>query len=354
MQRFVAWGIGLVVVLLAIGLAFVEFRHRQGVKRADEEFTSYLPPRMGDFGETRSLRITPLIDYHTARPDLVGEVGLSYLVETDEHRILFDVAHNAKGESPSPLERNMQTLGIELASIDTVFISHNHLDHVGGMQRQQEQSFSIGNEQAPLPHPDIRTFVPIAMTYPGLAPIVANEPMRIGPGIATTGTIPRHLVIGWIDEQSLAVNVAGLGVVVIVGCGHQPIPKLLRRYDQLFDAPLYGIIGGLHLPVPQGRLWMAGLDVQRVFASGDGLFSPLAMAEIEDQLGLLKARQLGVIGVGGHDSSDEVIALFADEFGEAYRHVRVGQPIVVGAAANPTQTASAGPALAKPLGRRTW
>ncbi|MDP6978489.1 MAG: amidohydrolase family protein [Myxococcota bacterium] len=31
--------------------------------------------------------------------------------------------------------------------------------------------------------------------------------MRIGPGIATTGTIPRHLVVGWIDEQSLAVNV---------------------------------------------------------------------------------------------------------------------------------------------------
>jgi metal-dependent hydrolase (beta-lactamase superfamily II) len=173
------------------------------------------------------------------------------------------------------------------------------------------------------------------MTYPGLTPTFANEPMRIGPGIATTGSVPRQLVVGWIDEQSLAVNVAGLGVVLIVGCGHQPIPSLLRRYDQLFDEPLYDIIGGLHLPVPRGRLWMAGLDVQRVFASGDGWFSPLTMAEIEDQLAVLKARELGVIGVGGHDSSDEVIALFAGEFGEAYRYVRVGEPIVVGGAVGP-------------------
>ena len=88
---------------------------------------------------------------------LVGEVGLSYLVETDDHRILFDVGHNARAESPSPLEHNMGELGIGLASIDTVFISHNHLDHVGGMRRQQERSFSIGNEQAPLSHPAIRS-----------------------------------------------------------------------------------------------------------------------------------------------------------------------------------------------------
>jgi len=38
-----------------------------------------------------------------------------------------------------------------------------------------------------------------------------------------------------------------------------------------------------------------------------------------------------VIGVGGHDSSDEVIEMFSRAFGEAYRYVRVGEPIVIGA-----------------------
>lgn len=329
MKRFFVWGIALFVAVMAIGLGAFELRHREGVERANQAFSSYRPPRLGDFGETRSLTITPLVDYHVGRSELIGEVGLSYLVETDEHRILFDVGHNARAESPSPLEHNMRELGIAPSSIDTVFISHNHLDHVGGMQRQQERSFSMGNEQVELSHPDIQAFVPVSMTYPGLSPIVADEPMSIGRGLATTGTVPRQLVIGWIDEQSLAINVAGLGVVLIVGCGHQPIPNLLRRYDQLFDEPLYGIVGGLHLPVPEGRLRMVGLDVQRVLASGDGLFSPLTRVEIEEQLALLKERDLGVIGVGGHDSSDEVIALFAGEFGEAYRYVRVGEPIVI-------------------------
>ena len=59
------------------------------------------------------------------------------------------------------------------------------------------------------------------------------------------------------------------------------------------------------------------------------------MVEIEEQLALLRERDLGVIGVGGHDSSDEVIALFAGEFGEAYRYVRVGEPIVIGQTTDP-------------------
>ena len=74
---------------------------------------------------------------------------------------------------------------------------------------------------------------------------------------------------------------------------------------------------------------LLGLNVQRTFASGSGMFSPITMAMVEEEMALLRARNLGVIGVGGHDSSDEVIAMFADAFGGAYRHVRVGERIVV-------------------------
>lgn len=328
MRRFITFGLVLLVVLLVAGAAFLELRQRRGVREAAEQFASYLPPRIGDFGATKTLSILPLIEWHTASPELRGELGLSYLIETDEHRILFDVGHNASKESPSPLEHNMQALGVTLDGIDTIFISHNHLDHVGGFQRQSERTFSIGLQQAPLP-PGVRAFVPIAMSYPGISPIHASEPMRIGDGVATTGTVPRQLVIGWIDEQSLAVHVEGRGVVLVVGCGHQPIPNLLLRYDQVFSEPLYGIVGGLHLPVPEGRMKLLGLDGQRLLASGDGLFSPLAMADVEEQLALLRERKLGVIGVGGHDSSDEVIEMFSEAFGEAYRYVRVGERIVI-------------------------
>jgi metal-dependent hydrolase (beta-lactamase superfamily II) len=286
------------------------------------------PSPIGDFGTTRTLSILPLIDWHTSSPELRGEMGVSYLIETDKHRILFDVGQNAAQESPSPLELNMKALGVTLGSIDTIFISHNHMDHVGGMQRQNEQSFSVGLEQVPLPK--VQAFVPIPMTYPGMNPIHAGEPTQIGEGVASTGTIPRQLVVGWIDEQALVVHVAGRGGVLIVGCGHQTIPKLLARYDQVFDEPLYGIVGGLHFPVPEGRVKLHGLDIQRTLGSGMEMLSGLTMDDVKEQMNELRTRNLGLVGVGGHDSSDEVIAMFSDTFGDAYRHVRVGKRIVVG------------------------
>ena len=139
-------------------------------------------------------------------------------------------------------------------------------------------------------------------------------------------------MFGWIDEQALVVQVAGRGAVIIVGCGHQTIPRLLQRYDETFGQPLYGIVGGFHYPVPEGRLKMMGINAQRRLASGDGILSPIDMDDVEAELGELRARNLGLIGIGGHDSSDQVIAMFADAFGDAYRHIRVGEPIVVEAA----------------------
>lgn len=327
-RRLIAWSLGILALSIVAAIAFIELRTRAGVLDAEAQFAADRPPPLRDLGHTQTLTILPLIDWHVSSSALRGEMGVSYLIDTDEHRILFDVGHNEAQESPSPLEHNMRALGISLDSIDTVFISHNHFDHVGGKQRQKEQTFAIGIEQTPLP--GVRAFVPIPMTYPGLDPVHVAGPVKLGQGLATTGTIPRQLVFGWIDEQALVVNVAERGAILIVGCGHQTIPKLLERYDQVFDEPLYGIVGGLHFPVPEGRLKVLGLNAQRVFASGTGMLSPISMDQVKEEMNQLLRRDLGLIGVGGHDSSDEVIAMFSETFGDAYRHLRVGEPIVVG------------------------
>ena len=328
MLRVVSWILALLALLLVAAIGLVELRTRSGAREAAAALEAYDPPGVQDFGATRSLSILPLVDWHTSSSDLAGEMGVSYLIETDEHRILFDVGQNTRQESPSPLERNMEALGVAIDSIDTVFISHNHFDHVGGRLNQKNQTFSIGLE--PVPLPGVRAFVPIPMGYPGLEPIHAVAPVLIGKGVASTGTIPRQLVFGWIDEQALVVHVAERGAILIVGCGHQSISDLLKRYDRVFDEPLYGVVGGLHFPVPEGRLEILGLNAQRIFASGNGMLAKMTMDDVKADLEELRRRELGLIGVGGHDSSDEVITMFAEAFGPAYRHVRVGKRIVVG------------------------
>jgi len=318
-----------VLALLLIGaVIFAEVRTRSGARKAEAELAAYDPAPIDDSSTTSSLSILPLIDWHTSSSDLATEMGVSYLIETDEHRILFDVGQNTLQESPSPLERNMEALGVAIDSIDTLFISHNHFDHVGGRSNQENQTFSIGLD--PVPLPGLRAFVPIPMSYPGLEPIHSPDPVLIGQGVASTGTIPRQLVFGWIDEQALVVHVEGRGAVLVVGCGHQTVSELLKRYDRVFDVPLYGVVGGLHFPVPNGRLKVLGLNGQRILASGKGMLAPVTMDDVKADLAELQKRGLGLIGVGGHDSSDEVITMFAQAFGNAYRQVRVGKRIVVG------------------------
>ena len=55
------------------------------------------------------------------------------------------------------------------------------------------------------------------------------------------------------------------------------------------------------------------------------------MDQVDRELDLLKRRNLGIIAVSGHDSSDEVIARVRERFGKAHRYLRVGEEIVIAA-----------------------
>ena len=107
-------------------------------------------PRLADLGTTRRLEVLPLVEWGTSNSALRGEPGVSYLVRTDRSTILLDVGANMQSSDPSPLQANMKTLGVDLAEVDTVLITHNHMDHVGGLANARARTFALGMQPVDL------------------------------------------------------------------------------------------------------------------------------------------------------------------------------------------------------------
>lgn len=284
--------------------------------------------KMGDVGAIKSLEILPLIDWYTSHEKYQGEAGVSYLIKTEKNTILFDVGYNPGRNDPSPLLHNMTQLGVTLNDFDTIVISHNHPDHVGGMKWMRNKTFSLTSHQIDLGQKKVYT--PVPMTYPNLNIICSRNPTVISKGVATIGTIPRQLFfMGWTLEQALAINLEGKGIVLIVGCGHQTLQKIIDRGEALFDEPIYGLVGGLHYPVKGGREKVMGVFIERYIGTGKPPWRPITMNEVEKNIQLLKSRHLVLVGPSPHDSCDASLAAFRSAFPDAFRDVAVGKSIFI-------------------------
>ncbi len=74
------------------------------------------------------MKWTVLVDNRANAPALQTEHGLSIFLETERYRILLDTG------ASDMFIRNAERLGIDLSTVDYVFISHGHSDHAGGLK----------------------------------------------------------------------------------------------------------------------------------------------------------------------------------------------------------------------------
>jgi 7,8-dihydropterin-6-yl-methyl-4-(beta-D-ribofuranosyl)aminobenzene 5'-phosphate synthase len=304
-KRATKIGISLVVIIAGI---FGFFGVRQAIAKSEveRELRSIHYPKLHNLGTTRTLAILPLFDFAAGKEGAIKGKGVSYLVKTDHATILLDVGFNAEKSSPSPLEHNMHLLEVDDQDVDTILITHNHPDHTGGIKWWLANTFSMGNQQASLQGKTI--LVPEPMSYPGLTPQVASTPKKLADGVATMGTIPFQdvfpisLLTPKRGEETLAVNVEGIGVVLISGCGHPGLKNILSRAEMIFDSPIAGFVGGLHLGSKTAQ-------------------------DLQAEITLLQARSPKIVGLSPHDSGPAAVQAFQQTFSGVYQDIAVGKEI---------------------------
>jgi len=208
----------------------------------------------------------------------IGEWGFSALVVADGHRILFDT-----GARPETVLHNAQELKIDLGSVPDVILSHNHGDHTGGLITLRRAERDKHPAALAVTHAGAGIFLIRDGLTPGWEPmdrvrteyqelggkmIVHDRPVELYPGVWLTGPIKRvypeknfgigpgvkvrlpdgSLVEDTIPEDMSLVIDTDRGLVVIVGCGHAGVINTLEyARAKIRAAPVYAIIGGLHL-----------------------------------------------------------------------------------------------------------
>jgi 7,8-dihydropterin-6-yl-methyl-4-(beta-D-ribofuranosyl)aminobenzene 5'-phosphate synthase len=298
-------------------------QHGRVVAEVRRRLANTTHQRLGDLGSVDTLSVLPLVDRGVERPGLRGEPGVSYLIRAGSETLLFDTGLNLFRRSRSALVDNAEALGVDLAQVPALVLSHQHEDHVGGARAQRAGTFAFSGD--PVEPPGLVAYAPLPLTHPTAEVRVTTRATRLAPGVALLPPLPAALF--WdgspVLEQALVVNVRGVGLVLISGCGHPGAEAMLDLVQEVLEVPVHGVIGGLHLPV---HPWPRHLP-QALTGSPRPPWQPLSDPDIEAAVTRLRAAGASLVAVSGHDSTPHTMRRFAAAFGTGFREVKVGDEI---------------------------
>ncbi|KHK01436.1 MBL fold metallo-hydrolase [Desulfovibrio sp. TomC] len=237
------------------------------------------------------MELTVLIDNNTLTDNyLLGEPALSLYMEEGGTRVLLDCGYS------DAACRNAARLGIDLAAIDAVALSHGHNDHTWGLVplvaclTEQAAKGHPGRKPRLVAHPEALAPRRIAPGEPigsllGCEALeqcfdltLSADPVPLTDRLLFLGEIPRllpfetarpigerHGLQGLVpdelpDDTALAYR-SDDGLVIITGCSHAGICNIVEHARRVTGVRrVAAVIGGLHLLANDPALFAATAD----------------------------------------------------------------------------------------------
>jgi 7,8-dihydropterin-6-yl-methyl-4-(beta-D-ribofuranosyl)aminobenzene 5'-phosphate synthase len=240
-------------------------------------FVAALPQEPPPVAPVKALKVTVLSTMLAGDPGRgIGEWGFAAVLEAEGRRLLIDTGARAE-----TVHKNALELGIDLATITEVVITHNHSDHTGGLLTLRRELAKKNPQALARVHAGkgilMRRLTADGREANGLLPLVPEfeksggkiieyaSPAELLPGVWLTGPVPRaHPERNWsgalrlqtpsgpaednLPEDSSIVVLTASGLVVVSGCGHAGIVNTLEYARKAIRAaPIHAAIGGFHL-----------------------------------------------------------------------------------------------------------
>ena len=177
-----------------------------------------------------SFEIKIVFENNKIEDRFISDFGLSVLIFNNftDNYLLFDTGSNGK-----TLIHNIEQFDIKISDISKVFISHNHFEHIGGLDGLYDKN------------PNIEIYVPVEnlvafkRKYTKSEVIGISDIKEIEQNIYSTGQLGTYL-----KEQAMLLKTEENNLIVIVGCSHPDLDEIFARGKQIGN--IIAVIGGLH------------------------------------------------------------------------------------------------------------
>jgi len=273
------------------------------------------------------MKLTVLIDNNTLIDRyFLGEPGVSYLIEDEGKKVLFDVGYS------DAFITNARKMSLDLLDVDFVVLSHGHMDHTWGLIpliRLYTEGLTeklevrkpklvahpltlVGRRLGDLP--EIGSLLPEEKLSGYFDMELSREPVNLTERLVFLGEIERtnefeamrpmgKIVDGGVvkddflmDDSALAYK-SPAGLVIITGCSHAGICNIIEYAKRVCgDDRVVDIVGGFHLLDPPDEQMERTMEYMELVCPGS--VHACHCTDLKSKIALSRVVDLREVGVG--------------------------------------------------------